>query len=119
MKVNNRWDESTSDKCPLCDKYTEDADHVLQCKFRTVERVRDEYIRKLTSTLKKLHTHEKITQVIIEGITNWMEKKQIDTPTPSVNPFQMHLHQAIQAQSSIGWGNILRGYIATKWCDLQ
>ena len=119
MKVNNRWNESTSDKCPLCDKDTEDSDHVFQCTFRTVERVRDEHVRKLTSTLKKLKTHETITKVIIEGITNWMEKKEIDIPTPSVNPFQMHLNQAIQAQSSIGWGNLLQGYIAAKWCDLQ
>ena len=48
-----------------------------------------------------------------------MNSTALNSNTSSVDPFQMHLHQAIQAQTSIGWGNILRGYIATKWSDLQ
>ena len=112
MKVNNRWDDSTSDKCPLCDKFQEDSDHVFICQFRTTIRVRDEHVRKLTTALKKLHTNEKIIKAII-GST------EPDPNTSSIDPFQMHLHQAIQAQTSIGWGNTPRGYIATKWSDLQ
>ena len=107
MKVNNRWDDSTNDKCPSCDKFQEDSDHVLKCQFRTAIRVRNEHVRKLTTALKKLHTHEKIIKAIIGGITAWMNSTEPDPNTPSVDPFQMHLHQAVQAQTSIGWGNML------------
>ena len=119
MNVNNRWDDSTSDKCPLYGKFLEDSDHVLKCQFRRTVRVRDEHVRKLTTTLKKLHTHEKIIKEIIGGITAWMQSTEPHTNTPSVDPFQMHLYQANQAQTSIGWGNMLRGYITTKRNDLQ
>lgn len=119
MQVNNRWDTSTCDKCPLCDKEVEDSDHVLRCKFRTIIRVREEHVRKLTAMMKRLHTHEDIIASIVEGITSWMSSESMK-PTPSPdNMFNKHLKQAIQEQNDIGWGNMIRGYIAIKWSDLQ
>ena len=77
MVVNNRWNNSTNDKCPLCDKHREDNDHVLQCHFCTIARVLDELIRKLVTNLKKTPYQSQIGSIK----NPWMNKVQMTHTT--------------------------------------
>ena len=98
MIVNERWDDSNSDMCPTCDKTPETGDHVLQCQYKNVVRVRNEYINSLIKNLKQQRTNEHILNAIIQCIQNWEHMLPEQQLVVTVDPFKRRLAHAIQAQ---------------------
>ena len=98
-----------------CRRHTGKFDHIFKCNKSqlattgTVSVLR-EFLR--TSLISR-----PMTRCIIQGIQQWL----IDGNEPydfSTHPTNAHLHLVHLAyidQSSIGWGNLLRGRIATAW----
>lgn len=119
MTVNHRWDESLSDTCPVCHSTSETNNHVLRCKHTNIAQVRNDNILHLSRTLKEQCTHPDVIMAITNGINSWISDIPLPPRSISVDPFQMRLKNAIKQQSTIGWGNMLRGYVANEWSAIQ
>ena len=102
--------ESRRDSCPCCNFEEESVDHLLHCMSNTHSE------RELTANLEKsmteAHFDPIITEHIIECIMHWFHPLDI---APTFHNTPEPIQVAHQAQQSIGWNNLLRGYLTNKW----
>jgi hypothetical protein len=111
----------TSSMCPCCWDDIETLQHVFSCQHEEVSTHRTEQLHHLQHNLTTIQTPHLISAAIIHGISSWMEKEVglIDslhcTLSHSVVPAHMIITQAYNAQSQIGWDQLLRGRISKLW----
>jgi hypothetical protein len=65
--------------------------------------------------MDKAAFHPTIIACILDRVNRWLYPGDI-YPEPHEPPPEC-VQIAIEAQTSIGWGNCLRGYVATQWID--
>ena len=103
MEIANKWDNTTTSLCLLYAKTTKTNEHVFQCEYHHIARVRSEHIYKLNTTLAGQQTVPIIQQHIINHITNWIEGRPSPILLPSVDPFYQNLANVCRIQNKIGW----------------
>ena len=119
MKIAHRWNNNETELCPLCSKCEETCNHILCCPNLHMTRVREKYTRNLENQLKNLHTHPDIQTSIMTGIKSITSTNIPPDIPPSTSTQQSTIQQAYQQQETIGWHNMLRGYISKKWISIQ
>ena len=103
-------------RCPRCNQLHEDWDHIFRCP-QSHQRLQQTLLL-FHTRLTQLHVSPLMTSVLLQGIKSWIHP--LTTPafpwhTHTNDHYLQLLQQAHMDQSSIGWDNLLRGRIATKW----
>ena len=96
--------EGVDPTCPHCSE-TENNDHMLCCSYR--ETLHANLKRSLTSTLVSIHTCPRVQKELIFGAFNALGLQQDNPPSEFSSDYA--------DQSSIGWLNLFRGFIAKGW----
>jgi len=108
-----RYDGNSPSECPAC-RSTETVDHLFQCPGRRVWK--EKFVSRLGKYLRSIDTKRSICSEIVEGIQNWLD--DIDDVNSS-QEHSAHNDEDTSAQDDIGWGNALRGYLASEWQHQQ
>jgi len=114
-----RFDPEADGKCPCCRDTLETFDHVFQCQDAKTRQNRDLLLGKLGTYLAQIGTPTSITQCILAGATWWTtDAKSLPTnPIASIRPDTWKVTIAFSSQTSIGWDQLFRGRISSKWED--
>ena len=117
LPVNKRcckWMKDRTGICPCCQICeSESVNHLLKCSHN--KHHTGELYSSLQSSMEKAKFHTTIIECILDQVSRWffphdIHPEQHDSPPDC-------LQDAIDAQTDIGWGNFLRGFIATQWID--
>jgi hypothetical protein len=109
-----------SDQCPCCKSAVETLSHVFSCPDPAAVTHRQTSKTLLESSLLA-NTPAKLVQMLLHGLQQWelIQCGRISTVSPlfrgSVSPVDTLLIQAFHNQTSIDWGQLLRGRISLGW----
>ena len=92
----------------------ETCEHVLLCQAAGAPAVWKTNILKVEEVLVKENTHPAIQTAIIQGLIRWQAQLPY-TPATRYSDVQ----NAAQDQNTIGWRNLLTGWMSKKWQVLQ
>ena len=111
--------------CPCCRKATETTYHLLQCTFN---KGRSKALAEFKTNVRAKEAN-RFGKVFADVVMQWLHDPLV---TPSLEGSLDHtinynyhpqkykalIQKAIQAQTQIGWLNLLKGYISTTWHEL-
>jgi hypothetical protein len=107
-------------RCPLGCGREESPFHYMKCTTDTMSEVRNKGIDDLTKGLKKLKTAPSLMEAIIMGIKCWSDDVEYDLDEDSHQLLYDESHTyLLRTQSSIGWEQFLKGYLAKAWGNIQ
>lgn len=129
QKMNRSAAEVNISLCPCCYQQTETQQHMILCELNPK---RPEALRELSTGGSSYKENHNFTMAMTDCIEQWLYDT---TRSPSIatsnNPaiydrqdpilpphMQNILHEAIHEQYTIGWMNLFRGYISSKWFKL-
>ena len=112
-----QWKQSSSGMCPLCHTHIETCDHVLRCKEQNITAARLHLLNELEQKLKKIKTHPLLLAWILIGMKQWIKGYKISRPDRTSN--NKKLRKAIREQKKLGYNNLFRGILSTKWNKTQ
>ena len=102
-------------QCKRCNRHTETFNHIFTCTKSTLATTGA--ISVLCNFLRASQISPPMIRCMIQGIQQWLtdgnEPYDFSAHSPGAHLHLVHL--AYMNQSSIGWGNLLRGRIATAW----
>eukprot|EP00978_Attheya_sp_CCMP212_P006482 scaffold14874_cov66-Attheya_sp.AAC.3 len=106
-----RWKFWSHSKCPRCEQTNEDAAHtIIQCPG--VNPLWQKAVEPLTQWMATALTPPDVSAVILEYLHAWPTslppRLRMDRCTPD-------LRAAIAAQSVVGWGAFLEGFLVSDW----
>lgn len=117
--VCERWNLTDNAKCPLCECDDETWTHVLQCNSVHMERVRNEFVTKISKEMEALKTNATLHKHIMAMIRAWTTGHDIPRVKHSFLFPSSHLQQAHLAQAMIGFDLFFKGLITPKWGIIQ
>jgi len=97
-----------SSACPYCPD-TETMQHLFCCTSAPAVAIRTDATRTLSTTLKAISTSEKLSA----GIISLLHPQATDNLSPAGETTATQ--EAVAAQSALGWDQLLRGRLSTKW----
>ena len=139
-KLQHRWiptrkrmqdrDNSIDGRCPNCNtRQYETEDHIMRCPNEEISSARELALVELTIAMSRVETPPDITHAIMYGIEKWIEQERNRrNPTPILWPptnyrydpvKHRHIADAFESQCNIGWDEMIRGRISTKWGDIM
>jgi hypothetical protein len=110
-----RAQQTEARNCPYCLEAEETQTHYLQCNHTLTDKLWIEYKAKLKATLVQGKTSQILQALLLQAVSDWRTTKQPEATTTlpeSAIPLS-------QAQSAIGWDQIQKGRLSTKWVDMQ
>ena len=110
----HRWKFWTHSNCPRCGEPNEDAAHVVRCS--ALSPIWDSAVTPLTEWFTKSLTPPDVSAVILEYIHAW---RTDNVPRVRLEFCSPELLAAITAQSAIGWGSFLEGFVSITWQKLM
>ena len=98
--------------CPMgCGSY-EHSQHYLQCPVLHKTKLLTRDFKEVSKWMKKTHTCSELQIILEKSLTHWMtHKHHIEIWELEDTPYQEALEHTIEAQSFIGWSNMLKGRI--------
>jgi hypothetical protein len=104
---------STLDSCHLCQE-PETYPHLFQCPHK--ENDRSIYFTELRLFLQSIKTKPSIIEVMLTGITKWLQAttpmhQDISPEDPAYHPYM--------SQSHIGWDTTMAGVFHKTWAEMQ
>ena len=121
MARNKRWKQSDTDRCPLCQQFSEDSMHVYQCQDSRAKTCRSLQINELKKKLKGISTDP----FIINHITRMIFQFSSNFPVPFINTnsntsAEMYTKaSAINNQIAMGVQSLFSGYLLTDLSKVQ
>jgi len=114
MKKRKSWDTNL---CPICQQCKENTDHLIQCQDERSKSHYQKAIQKLFKFLKNSHTHLPIIQIFHSTLSNNLPTSfEYFVPTYEID---QDIIRASREQDEIGWKNIFKGHLSSKWAHLQ
>ena len=114
MKKRKSWDTNL---CPICQQCKENTDHLIQCQDERPKSHYQKAIQKLFKFLKNSHTHPSIIQIFQSTLSNNLPTSfEYFVPTYGID---QDVITAAREQDEIGWKNIFKGHLSSKWAHLQ
>ena len=130
-KIQGNPDNTAVRQCPCCHEQDETQLHLLQCRRNPA---RAKAIQSLKSAIKKSEGTNKFYPIIGDFIDQWLsDPAQPPSLTPRKNPYLRNpylrhenypidyltlIHSALTEQHAIGWLNMLKGFLSSKWHQL-
>ena len=107
-----------SDKCPCCKNEAEDTMHLFNCKNGSIQSAITSSIETLFKSLQRVKIPLDMWLTIRAGMGTFLGRETYEMPTTTGNRHYA-LQQAYDDQTTIGWGNFLKGRIADSWGHLM
>ena len=92
--------------------------HYMECVSNKATLLRRELVKKLQKSLEASNVHDAIIRLLVWGIT-WTNTKDIPTCALLEGAIKEEIQKAISDQTAIGWHNMRRGFINTRWSSAQ
>jgi hypothetical protein len=111
--IDNRHDG----RCFACGLLWEDTNHVLFCTCEARVTARADAFRAFRLHLTQQHTPDIMANLLCNSMQCWLSRVRIPSPNwqEPLEPIQRLLSVAFEAQTKIGWDQLLRGRIALAW----
>ena len=107
-----------SDRCPMCMICEETTIHLYQCNAPELKSLADSGLHELEDSLedslRQRHMPSEMWTAFRMGITSFRDGTNMTWR--STDPV---LQQAVEAQTVIGWGHFLKGFVATEWGEIM
>jgi hypothetical protein len=113
-KWMHRWKFWTHSNCPRCGEPNEDAKHIVRCS--ALNPLWETAVAPLTEWFTKSLTPPDVSAIILEYIHAW---RTSTAPRVRLEFCSPALISAVTAQSNIGWGPFLEGFVSIKWQNLM
>ena len=97
-------------KCPKCQQDNETTDHVLQCQSYGTHCLWNKLMRELTTWINENDGPPSLGRTLTQNLTAWRQNSTFPPP-----PIESTLRSAVLQQDHLGWSNLLKGFIGTKW----
>jgi hypothetical protein len=101
-------------QCPCCSQESETYDHLFFCRGLQNKRASLNHYIRSSSAHTNLHKSQEIFQ---HCIIQWLKGTQPTQPEHNFFHLREPIDDAIRSQHQIGWNNVFRGFISTKWTD--
>jgi hypothetical protein len=115
----HRYYPYLAEYCRPCINVIKTQDHTIQCaQCEERQKFRKNFILILQSYLVDNHTNKITVRMIIHQISNWVHNQPLSSLqeiAPDASPDQQ---VAFEAQTKIGWHNILKGRLSLQWKKL-
>jgi exonuclease III len=110
-KVMQRRKHRVFNRCPRCDHWGEDREHVLRCWDPRATIIWNRQLELIKTSLEKEKTDPEITDFIVQGLNAFRRTREPGSFT----------HQKIwqEEQSQLGWMNFLSGFISSSLVATQ
>ncbi len=112
-KRMNIYDPSIPSKCAACNEPMESQSHFLYCKCSDRIEHRKTFRAKLEKWIGN-RAPKSMQQLLISGLFEWSNSNAAALPA-SLNP---ELRQAAEEQQRLGWHQLWRGRLSSKWGDI-
>jgi hypothetical protein len=107
-------------KCPLGCNNTEVPFHFMKCMTDVMIATRVKGLETIAKGLKKLKTAPSLTEAFIQSIVCWTNDVEYELDDQSHQElYQESYDRLFKTQSTIGWDNFMKGYIAKEWGTIQ
>lgn len=113
-KVVCRYGQGLPDYCPLCQSPDEDFHHILCCPHRSRVKWRNDLLVLLTKKCHAIKTDPTLTEILLGGLTSWLNSSPFNT-----DEYPEDYHQLLLEQAAIGWNHFFQGRISTQWATIQ
>ena len=114
------FNERDTHTCPMGCNEPETTLHDLRCPRQPGALRPKSDIHAISSWLRCNSTAPPITLAIMKGMTNWTTSLPPPHFPPSTNNKMEHLiNSAAEEQSIIGWEEVFKGRISSKWSEAQ
>ena len=110
------WKHQAHSNCPRCGEGGETTQHVLICQEESASKVWENAVSELNNWMTENNSEPEMQETIIRKISEWRDSTPVNA-IPSI--MNNHLRQAILDQNSIGWQNLLNGFISNQWRVIQ
>jgi hypothetical protein len=106
-------DPLASTSCPSCGAQVESPSHIFCCRATERQDITTSCIEAITEINNKWKVNTILTREIRKSLYNWTKSPSIRPSFDSIDNTQ--LRQILETQSSIGWGNFLKGLISIRF----
>ena len=103
--------------CPICKNQEEDILHMLTCPDPTASNMRETLLQDLKLWLVSSKTDPDVTRFLITGLRSWFVDPFGDEPLHTTT--DQTTFNALTEQLTIGWFNLLCGYITSDIVNIQ
>ena len=110
------YDPKYPKSCPCCNHHTETREHLHQCSGPSRPAWREQFINDLVQALEKQNSAADLKQLLVEGLRSVLEGR--DPETIQV-PDTAAAAAVFEAQSAIGWHELLKGRLSQAWAHHQ
>jgi hypothetical protein len=108
-----------SNLCPYCQQEEESILHVFTCKHPVANQNREEALQTTFHSLQSSGSPPMLLACIQSGLQQWISNPSLSAFVPPhdvlLKPKSTSALAAFSAQSTIGWGALLRGHMASQW----
>jgi hypothetical protein len=105
--------------CPLCSKYDEDRDHVMQCEHPSRQEWRTSMLSAVSKMCLKLGTRPLLQDLLLDALHQWTESLPNTRLLIRPHRYSPEVRQLICQQNLIGWNQVFNGRFSMIWSDLQ
>jgi hypothetical protein len=109
------WKHQAHSSCPRCGHADENTNHVLLCREASATHTWKTSLSNLDNWLKDNDSAPGLRSAVITHLKNW---RDAITTTRYISGNRA-LDQAIKEQTTLGWNNLLCGFLSSQWRALQ
>ena len=109
-----QWKMETSAACPRCGA-DEDCTHVWECHSPDARWLRMQRLFELESWLDKQQTHPELLKELMNGLRAW----SVGVVRMTSYGTSDSIREAVEQQDEIGWSNMIEGWVAIGWTEVQ
>ncbi len=111
---------TTQELCPAHCGQLEGQLHYLTCQTEYFVEERADRLSDLIRELRRLKTFPGLIQIVREAIQDFCAGDEVSVVPPFLaTALDRKLGLAVQEQSQIGWGNLLKGLVSKQWMHTQ
>ena len=111
--ITFKWNQFTSNMCPLCKPESERWQQVLRCNNEHIVRARSTFLTTFDRGLKAMHTEPSLKNWLLSGMNSWFSNNIVGEPALyAIN--NVNVHNAYEAQKEIGFDSLIQGLITSE-----
>jgi hypothetical protein len=115
-KMLKLWKHQNHNTCPRCGRDNENTEHVILCKAPSAISTWEQAINNLERWMKDNDAEPHMLEIICNSLRAWKSMEPLPAPTNEIPHIVM---EAMIEQDSIGWYNLINGFISKKWAKIQ
>jgi hypothetical protein len=105
-------------KCPACSHASECNNHMFQCKAISRRRWKSFFIQSTRKRAENCKTDPKLVHILLAGIPLYFDSCR-PPHSESAEDYPQVYRQLTIAQTTVGWGHLIRGRIISSWETMQ